>query len=149
MGEISTRNYPQGFHRERRRKYPLRKFPFISPEFPRGNYEEISTGIIPLNYPINPHGYRGRWMAHTLGTKLTQPNKPRSLSKLTSRWRFKFEIKYCRKSPLTWAASWTPISFCYWWYNPSDLGGSKQRLGTFCTNLGIFPPSSLFFIFFL
>ena len=28
--EVSTRKYPQGFHRERRRQYPHRKFPFIS-----------------------------------------------------------------------------------------------------------------------
>ena len=52
--EISTWKYPQGFHRERRRKYPHRKFPFISPEFPQGNYEEISAGMIPWNSPINP-----------------------------------------------------------------------------------------------
>ena len=57
--EISTWKYPQGFHRERRRKYPHRKFPFISPEFPQGNHEEISAGMIPWNSPINPRGNLG------------------------------------------------------------------------------------------
>ena len=51
--------YPQGFHWERRRKYPHRKFPFISPEFPHGNHEELSAGMIPWNSPINPHGNLG------------------------------------------------------------------------------------------
>ena len=51
--------HPQGFHRERRRKYPHRKFPFISPELPLGNHEEISTGMFPWNYPINPRGNLG------------------------------------------------------------------------------------------
>ena len=37
-------------------KYPHRKFSFISVEFLQGNYEEISTGMIPLNSPINPCG---------------------------------------------------------------------------------------------
>ena len=37
-------------------KYPRRKFPFISPEFPQGNYEEISPGMIPWNSPINLRG---------------------------------------------------------------------------------------------
>ena len=67
--EISTRKYPQGFHRERRRKYPPRKFPFISTEFPQGNDEEISAGMIPWNSPINPRGNLGdvMWMACPLG----------------------------------------------------------------------------------
>ena len=51
--------YPQGFHRERRRKYPHRKLPFLSPSFPQGNYGEISSGIIPWNSPKNPRGNLG------------------------------------------------------------------------------------------
>ena len=46
--------YPQEFPRERKRKYLHRKFPFISPEFPQINYEEISAGMIPRNSPLNP-----------------------------------------------------------------------------------------------
>ena len=46
--------YPHGFHRERRREYPHRQFPFISPSFPQGNHEAISAGMIPWNSPINP-----------------------------------------------------------------------------------------------
>ena len=59
MREIPTWKYPQGFHREKRRKYPHRTFPFISLKFPQGNYEEISTGMIPWNSPINPRGNLG------------------------------------------------------------------------------------------
>ena len=65
MGEMSTWKYPQGFHRERRRKYPPRKFSFIFPSFPQGNHEEFSAGMIPWNSPINPRvksGGRG-WLA--------------------------------------------------------------------------------------
>ena len=51
--------YPQGFYRERSRKYPHRKFSFISPEFPQGNNEEICTGMIPWKSPINPRGNQG------------------------------------------------------------------------------------------
>ena len=41
-------------------KYPHRKFRFISPEFPQGNYEEISAGMIPWNSAINPWKSGGR-----------------------------------------------------------------------------------------
>ena len=51
--------YPQGFHRERRLKYPHRKFSFMSPEFPQGNYVEISAGMLPWNSPINLRGNLG------------------------------------------------------------------------------------------
>ena len=57
--EISTWKYPQGFYRGRRRKYPDRKISFISPEFPRGNHEENSAGMIPLNSPIKMRGNLG------------------------------------------------------------------------------------------
>ena len=56
MREISMRKYPRWFAREKRGKYPHRKFSFISPEFPQGSYEEISTGMNPWNYPIIPCG---------------------------------------------------------------------------------------------
>ena len=59
MREISMWKYPQGFFRERRWKYLHRQFSFISPEFPQGNYEEISTRIIPQNSPMNPCGNLG------------------------------------------------------------------------------------------
>ena len=69
-------NFPCGknlrqFSREKRGKYPHRKFSFISPEFPQGNYEEISTEIIPWNCHINPCGNRGggwlaRWVLHKM-----------------------------------------------------------------------------------
>ena len=59
MREISMRKYPQGFYKERRWKYPQRKFSFISHEFLEGNYEEISTGIIPWYLPINLRGNLG------------------------------------------------------------------------------------------
>ena len=44
------------------------KFPFISPEFPQGNYEEISAGMILWNSPIYPRGNLGHvdgcgWLA--------------------------------------------------------------------------------------
>ena len=45
--ELSTWKYPQGFHGERRRKYPHGKLPFNSPNFRKGNHEEISAGMIP------------------------------------------------------------------------------------------------------
>ena len=34
-------------------------FSFISLEFPQGNYEEISTGMIPWNSSMNPYGNLG------------------------------------------------------------------------------------------
>ena len=69
MRETSMRKYPGGFYRERRWKYPHRKFSFISPEFPLGNYEELSTGMIPWNSPINPRGNFGGcgWLARWEG----------------------------------------------------------------------------------
>ena len=62
--------YRQGFHRERKRKYPHRKFPFISPEFPQENYEEISTGMIPefpqkSAYKSGGRGWLARWVYNT------------------------------------------------------------------------------------
>ena len=36
--------------------------PLISPKFPRWTYEEFSTGMIPWNSPVNPHGNCG-WLA--------------------------------------------------------------------------------------
>ena len=51
--------YPQGFYKERRWKYPHRKFSFVSPEFPQGNYVEISAGMVPLKSPINLRGNLG------------------------------------------------------------------------------------------
>ena len=57
--EISMGKYPQGFHRERRWKYPYITSPFIFPKFPQGNYEEISTEMIPWNSPINLFGNLG------------------------------------------------------------------------------------------
>ena len=33
--------------------------PSFPPEFPQVNYEEVSTGMIPLNSPINPRGNLG------------------------------------------------------------------------------------------
>ena len=59
MREISMWKYPRWFSREKRGKYPHRKLSFISPEFPQGNYEEISTGMIPWNSPTNPCGNLG------------------------------------------------------------------------------------------
>ena len=59
MREISMRKYPQGFYKERSWKYPQRKFSFISQEFLEGNYEEISTGMIPWYLPINLRGNLG------------------------------------------------------------------------------------------
>ena len=56
LRKISRWKYPQGFHRERRWKYPHRTFPFISSTFPLGNYEEVSTGMIPWTSPTNPRG---------------------------------------------------------------------------------------------
>ena len=50
--KISMWKYPQWFSREKRGEYPHRKFSFISPEFPQGNYEKISTGMISWNSPI-------------------------------------------------------------------------------------------------
>ena len=60
--KISTWKYPRGFQRERRGRYTRRKFPLISPKFPRWTYEEFSTGMIPWNSPVNPHGNCG-WLA--------------------------------------------------------------------------------------
>ena len=75
-GEISTWKFPHGFPRERRRKYPHKKFPFISPEFLRGNYEDISTGMIPWNSPINPHGNLGDVDGSPAGCQSIWPAHP-------------------------------------------------------------------------
>ena len=64
--EVSAWKCPQGFHRERRREYPHKKFSFISPEFPQGNHEEISAGMIPWNSPIIRLGILRTWMARPL-----------------------------------------------------------------------------------
>ena len=45
--EISMWKYPQGFYRERRWKYPHKKFSFISPEFPQGIFNRDD----PLEFP--------------------------------------------------------------------------------------------------
>mgnify|MGYP001804486788 CR=1 FL=1 len=53
-------------------KYPHRKFPFISPEFPQGNHEEISAVMTPWNSPHKSvwksggHGWLARLVADTL-----------------------------------------------------------------------------------
>ena len=57
--EISMRKYLWWFSREKREKYPHRKFSFVSPEFLLGNYEEISMGMIPWNSTIIPCGNLG------------------------------------------------------------------------------------------
>mgnify|MGYP001801504244 CR=1 FL=1 len=54
MREISKQDYPWWFSREKKGKYPRRKFSFISPEFLQRNYEEISTGMISWKSPIIP-----------------------------------------------------------------------------------------------
>ena len=55
----------------RRRKYPHRKFPLISPEFPEGNYEEIPAGMIPRNSPLHLRGNLGDVDGSPTGTLLS------------------------------------------------------------------------------
>ena len=45
------------------------KFPYISPEFPQGNYQEISAGMIPWNSPLISVEIWGTRMARPLGTR--------------------------------------------------------------------------------
>ena len=52
LREIFMRKYPRWFSREKKGKYLHRNFSLISPEFLQGNYEEITTGMIPWNLPV-------------------------------------------------------------------------------------------------
>ena len=59
QGKFPRGNIPRDYTGKGGGKYPHTKFPFISPEFPQGNHEEISAGMMPWNSPINPRGNLG------------------------------------------------------------------------------------------
>ena len=61
--KISMWEYPQGFNRIRRLKYPHRKFYFISPKFCRKIMRKFPQGWS-LEIPYK----KGRWMARWLGS---------------------------------------------------------------------------------
>ena len=67
QGKFPCGNIP----RDSTGKYPHRKFPFISHEFPEGNYEEFSAGMIPRKSPLNPGGNLGDVDGSPAGTLLS------------------------------------------------------------------------------
>ena len=72
--EISTWKYPQGFHRERRRKYPHRKFPFIPPGKSRGNFCRDDPLEFPHKSGWKPggRGWLARWALRMIRTQCVQ-----------------------------------------------------------------------------
>ena len=67
QGKFPCGNIP----RDSTGKYPHRKFPFIPHEFPEGNYEEFSAGMIPRKSPLNPDGNLGDVDGSPAGTLLS------------------------------------------------------------------------------